>query len=102
MNLKKYIILIILTIFLFSIVSVSASDTNETLMTSIDDSPVELSQNNKEIISQNEHEDIINDMNDATFADLQDKINKGYHSTITLDKNYTYEGTGYPNGINIS
>ena len=102
MNLKKYIILIILTIFLFSIVAVSASDTNETLMTSIDDSPVELSQNNKEIISQNEHEDVINDMNDATFADLQDKINKGYHSTITLDKNYTYEGTGYPNGINIS
>ena len=102
MNLKKYIILIILTIFLFSIAAVSASDTNETLMTSIDDSPVELSQNNKEIISQNEHEDVINDMNDATFADLQDKINKGYHSTITLDKNYTYEGTGYPNGINIS
>ena len=102
MNLKKYIILIILTIFLFSIASVSASDTNETLMTSIDDSPVELSQNNKEVISQNEHEDVINDMNDATFADLQDKINKGYHSTITLDKNYTYEGTGYPNGITIS
>ena len=102
MNLKKYIILIILTIFLFSIASVSASDINETLMTSIDDSQVVLSQNNKEIISQNEHEDIINDMNDATFADLQDKINKGYDSTITLDKNYTYEGTGYPNGITIS
>ena len=103
MNLKKYIILIILTIFLFSIAAVSASDTNETLMMSIDDSQVVLSQNNKEIISQNEHEDVINDMNDATFADLQDKINNGYvYSTITLDKNYTYEGTGYSNGITIS
>ena len=52
MNLKKYIILIILTIFLFSIASVSASDINETLMTSIDDSPVELSKNNEDVINQ--------------------------------------------------
>ena len=49
MEYRKTIIILMVAIFIFSITAVSASDTNETLMTSIDDSQVVLSQNNKEI-----------------------------------------------------
>ena len=95
MNLKKYIIIIILTVFLFSIAGVSASDTNETLMTSIDDSPVELSKNNEDVINQKSinggTEDELLGAGEGTYEDLSVEIGNGGDKYLT--KSY-YKYTG--------
>ena len=57
MKLRKLMIILILTIFLFSIASVTAANTTD-VMTSVDDS----SQKNDEILSK-ENEEIIKDGN---------------------------------------
>jgi len=94
MNIKKCIILIMITIFLLSIAGVSAADRN--------DSSLDLSQADEKEIINLENQEIINDVGEGTFAELESKINNCTDSVMTLDKNYTYEGTGYPNGIAIS
>ena len=95
MNLKKYIIIIILTIFLFSIAGVSASDTNETLMTSIDDSPTELSKNNEDVINQKSinggTEDELLGAGEGTYEDLSVEIGNGGDKNLTKS-HYTYTG----------
>ena len=95
MNLKKYIIIIILTIFLFSIAGVSASDTNETLMTSIDDSPTELSKNNDDVINKKsingETEDELLGAGEGTYEDLSVEIGNGGDKNLTKS-HYTYTG----------
>ena len=97
MNLKKYIILIILTIFLFSIASVSASDTNETLMTSIDDSPTELSKTDEKVIDQKNMNDKTG-AGEGTYEELSNEIGTGGDKNLT--KSY-YKYTG-GNTIEIS
>ena len=97
MNLKKYIILIILTIFLFSIASVSASDTNETLMTSIDDSPTELSKTDEKVINQKNMNDKTG-AGEGTYEELSNEIGTGGDKNLT--KSY-YKYTG-GNTIEIS
>ena len=97
MNLKKYIILIILTIFLFSIASVSASDTNETLMTSIDDSPTELSKTDEKVIDQKNMNDKTG-AGEGTYEELKNEIGTGGDKNLT--KSY-YKYTG-GNTIEIS
>ena len=99
MKLRKLMIILILTIFLFSIASVTAANTTD-VMTSTDDSKMELSQKNEELISK-ENEEIIKDGTTGTFTELQDKIDNG-GSEITLDKNYTCEDGFYTGGITIS
>ena len=106
MNLKKYIIIIILTVFLFSIAGVSASDTNETLMTSIDDSPVELSKNNGDVINKKsingETEDELLGADEDTFQDLQNEIDSAGQE-LKLNRNYTYNDNGnFKDGIIIT
>ena len=96
----KYIILIVLAIFLFSIASVSAGNTNETVIVNTDDSSVELSQNDQQIISQNDNNEIIG--KSGSFKDLKSKIDGADEgSTIVLDKNYEYNYESYENGIEI-
>ena len=96
MKLRKLMVIIILTIFLFSIASVTAANTTD-VMTSVDDS----TQKN-EIISK-ESKEIIKDGNTGTFAELKSDIEKTEAgSTLKLDKNYTHEGIGYSGGITIS
>ena len=90
MNLKKYIILIILTIFLFSIASVSASDTNETLMTSIDDSSTELSKTDEKVIDQKNMNDKTG-AGEGTYEELSNEIGTGGDKNLT--KSY-YKYTG--------
>ena len=97
MNLKKYIILIILTIFLFSIASVSASGTNETLMTSIDDSPTELSKTDEKVINQKNMNDKTG-AGEGTYEELSNEIGTGGDKNLT--KSY-YKYTG-GNTIEIS
>ena len=74
MKLRKLMIILILIIFLFSIASVTAANTTD-VMTSTDDSKMELSQKNDEIIS-NANKEIINDANTGTFTELYDKFDK--------------------------
>ncbi len=96
MKLRKLMIIIILTIFLFSIASVTAANTTE-VMTSTDDS----TQKNDEIIS-NVNKEIINDANTGTFAELESDIEKTEAgSTLKLEKNYTCEEGFDTDGIII-
>ena len=96
MKLRKLMIILILTIFLFSIASVTAANTTD-VMTSNDDS----TQKN-EIISK-ENEEIIKDGTTGTFAELKSDIEKTEAgSTLKLDKNHTCEDGFYTGGITIS
>lgn len=79
-----------------------AGDVNDTMAVSLDNSQMEMSQDdeNSEVIFADETQPI-GETDDGTFAALESKINAGYGSTITLENNYTYEGSGYTNGIKI-
>ena len=128
MEYKKSMIIIILAIFLFSIASVCASDTNDTAIASEDTTAIELSQSDEMTASddsnameQSDDEELILEDNDidkpilgekastGSFTDLDDLINNQYGSndTITLSCNYTFNGTddddsGFIHGIGIN
>jgi predicted outer membrane repeat protein len=128
MEYKKSMIIIILAIFLFSIASVCASDTNDTAIASEDTTAIELSQSDEmtasddsNVMEQIDDEELILEDNDVdkpilgekastgSFTDLNDLINNQYYSndTITLSCNYTFNGTddddsGFIHGIGIN
>lgn len=90
---------------LLTIAAVSAGDTNETVMTSTDDSPNELSQaNEKEIINQKtmdgETGAELLGADEATYTELKSQIGNGGDINITK-KRYTYT-TGDGNTIKIN
>ena len=97
MKYKKIMFMLVLTIFIFGAASVCASDVNDTVIASEDDSTVELSQadtegmissEEDELIGQTENE-IISEGKSGTFAELQANINAATNgSTLTLNKNY--------------
>ncbi|MDO5859923.1 MAG: hypothetical protein Q4Q55_04200 [Methanobrevibacter sp.] len=80
-------------ILFISIVSVAASDVNET----------QLSNQDNNSLLESSQEEIIGDMNDGTFTSLQNKINNASDgSTIALDRDYTYDEGFHEIGIVIN
>lgn len=89
MKYKKTLAILSILLFLFCIASVSASDTNGTTTTSSQNTDV-LDQSNQNTIAVTLEED------DGTFTSLQKKIDRANaSSTITLDRDYTYD-EGFP------
>ena len=92
--------MLVLTILIFGAASVCASDMNDTVVASDDDSAFELSQadagdmissDEDELVGQRENE-LINEGDSGTFAELQADINAAANaSTLTLYKNYECE-----------
>ena len=100
---KSFSTLILLLCVLFTMTCAFAGDVNDTMAVSLDNSQMEMSQDdeNNEVIFADEAQPI-GETDNGTFAALESKINAGYGSTITLKNNYTYEGSGYTNGIPIA
>ena len=85
--------------FLFSIVCVSASDINETLIA--DEEPQIIEQANDDIIESTQENVLGEDV--GTFTDLQDLIiASDKNSTITLDKDYAYDEGFSTRGIVVN
>jgi len=90
----KLKILLFLTVILFSLACVSASEVNDTLASSDEIQIIETSETPQELLSVSD---------DGTFSSLQDKINNASEgSTITLDRDYTYDEGFRESGIIIS
>ncbi len=100
---KSFSTLILLLCVLFTMTCAFAGDVDDTMAVSLDNSQMEMSQDdeNSEVIFADEAQPI-GETDNGTFAALESKINAGYGSTITLKNNYTYEGSGYTNGIPIA
>ena len=103
--------MLVLTIFIFGVACVSASDMDDMVMASEDDSAIELSQadinemvsvEENEIISQIESDEIISEKSVGTFLELQVNISTAASgSTLTLTNNYECEDDFDPEGIII-
>ena len=103
--------MLVLTIFIFGVACVSASDMDDMVMASEDDSAIELSQadinemvsvEENEIISQIESDEIISEKSVGTFLELQVNISTAASgSTLTLTNNYECEDDFGPEGIII-
>jgi len=101
MKYKKIMIILVLTIFLFGVASVCASDMNDTIVSGEKSKTIELSQvdddekmsvEENELIERAENDEIINEGNNGTFAELQANVTSATSgSTLTLTKNYEYE-----------
>ena len=90
----KLKILLFLTVILFSIACVSASDVNDTLASSDEIQVIEANETPQDTLAVSD---------DGTFSSLQDKINNASEgSTITLDRDYTYDEGFKKSGITIS
>ena len=96
MDYKKMILALCLIIcVLFTVSSVCASEANETDTIQVADEIEE--------IDEIDNGEIMGETDDGTFASLNQKIqNAGNGSEITLENDYKYEGTGYPDGISIT
>ncbi len=100
MNLKKIFFMVCFIIIIFGVLDVTASDLNDTVVTSDDE--VQILQQINETVIGSTGGDVLGDDNDATFTALQNKItNAEKGSTITLDKDYTYDGGFDKKGIVI-
>ena len=112
MRYKKHMIILLAAIFLFAMATASASDSNDVLTASADDSPVELSESGKsnelsltdeiQIIGEANNPEVMGAPDNGTFAALDYKIKTSKEDRIKLENDYKYEGEGYPNGILIN
>jgi len=112
MKYKKIIFMLVLAIFIFTAASVCASDMNDTVIASEDDSTIELSQadtgemmssEEDELIGQTENVELISEGNSGTFSELQSNITQAApNSILTLNKNYEYESGFDIEGIHIN
>ena len=103
---------LVLTIFIFGVASVCASDMNDTVIASENDSTIELSQagtdemlssDEEELIGQTENVELISEGNSGTFSELQSNITQATQgSTLTLNKNYEYDSDFNIEGIVIN
>ena len=92
MKYRKAFFITCLVIFFIAMVCVSASDANETQLTN----PV------NETVMESSQTDIVGDADGATFNALQKKIDDAESgSTITLDRDYTYDEGFSKRGIEI-
>ena len=88
-----------LIILLFGVVNVTASDLNDTVVTSDDEVQI-LEQVNETAIETTENDVLSED--DGTFSALQKKIDDAENgTTITLDKDYSYDNGFSNRGIVI-
>ena len=111
MKFKKTIFILIIAVFLISIAGVCASDVNDESVASQNFTTIESTQidengevvmaDENQVIGQTDNQEIISANGRGTFAELEREIQNGYGSTITLGRDYEYEGTGYSNGITI-
>ena len=103
--------MLVLAIFIFTAASVCASDMNDTVIASENDSTIELSQagtdemlssDEEELIGQTENVELISEGNSGTFTELQSNITQATQgSTLTLNKNYEYDSDFDIEGIHI-
>ncbi|MBP3790557.1 MAG: hypothetical protein ILA26_00840 [Methanobrevibacter sp.] len=99
MRYKKTFLGICIIMLIFAVACVSASDVNETVVSS-DDVQV-LEQENGDIIESSQ-EELLADEDDGTFTALQKKIDESEDgATITLDKDYKYDEGFSKRGIVI-
>ena len=91
MKYKKSILIFICTIiFLLSIASVVASDTNTTTIITNDNDHLG-EKSNADVVNSSQNE-VVSNENTGTFTELQAKIVLTQHGgEITLDKDYTYD-----------
>jgi len=111
MKYKKIMFMLVLAIFIFTAASVCASDVNDTVIASEDDSTIELSQagtdemlssDEEELIGQTENVELISEGNSGTFSELQSNITQAApNSILTLNKNYEYDSGFHIEGIVI-
>ena len=103
MKFKKISMIVFIIVCLFAVASVSASEADDMIVnqSSANEMAVdELETGDDEILEQSsDNEEVLADA--GTFDELQQKINVGYGSAITLDNDYAYEGIGYGDGIKI-
>ena len=97
---KKHMLLLALAIFLLGISGSWASDTNDTVIGTVDETAIELS--NEDIIAADENEDTLK-VNEQTFGDLNNTINGNSDHDIYLDSDYKYseEDSAFKDGIVI-
>ena len=99
MRYKKHMLLA-LAVFLISIAGAWASDTNDTVIDTVDEPAIELS--NDDIIAADENEGTLK-VNEQTFRDLNNTINGNSDRDIYLDNDYKYseEDSAFKEGIII-
>ena len=94
MRYKRYMIMLVLAVFALSVAAVCASDADTALESSADDSIIEV--DDVQAIGENENEEIVSEGNVGTFSDLRQKIqDAGDDATITLDRDYEADDSGY-------
>ena len=106
MKYGKIMFILVLSIFLFSIANVWASDVNDTTIVSegnsVDLSQAEVDENISAEENSQENEDLMSEGNVGTFTELQLKINAATSgSTLTLNKNYEFDDGFNTEGISI-
>lgn len=112
MKYKKIFLTLCLIFFLLSIFSVSASDLNDTIITTEDNDMLESIQEDNQILEtaqennevlESTQEDNLTASAQGTFTALQGKIdNANEGSTLTLDRDYAYDDGFSTKGIIIN
>ena len=100
MRYRKGILILALAVFLLSIAGAWAIDTNDTVIDTVDEPAIELS--NDDIIAADENEGTLK-VNEQTFRDLNNTINGNSDRDIYLDNDYKYseEDSAFKEGIII-
>lgn len=106
---------LICTLIILSFISMScicAVDVNDDAVASQNSTAIDLTQidendeislpDESQVVGQTDDQEMISADVKGTFAELESEIQNGYGSTITLGRNYEYEGTGYSDGITIN
>ncbi|MBQ7927391.1 MAG: Ig-like domain-containing protein [Methanobrevibacter sp.] len=103
MKYKKIIMVLVLTIFIFGVASVCASDVDDTVIAGENDAAIQLTPaDSGDIISAGENEEIMSDGNAGTFSELQSNISAtASGSTLLLTKDYKCENN-FTGGIIIN
>ena len=92
----------LMIIFLFTVTSVSAGDVNETIMTSIEETPIEINEMDELEIEENNE---VLTADEGNFQELQNEINNAINAgdkELKLNRSYSHTGDGFKEGISIS
>ncbi|WP_458453106.1 pectate lyase-like adhesive domain-containing protein [Methanobrevibacter sp.] len=100
MNIKKIFFMTCFIILIFGVAGVTAGDMNDTAIAS--DGEVHMLEQTNKSVTDSINNDALGEVNDVTFSALQDKISNAEEgSTITLDKDYSYDDGFDKRGIVI-
>lgn len=109
---KGVLICALIILSFISMSCICAVDVNDDSVASQNSTAIDLSQidendeislpDESQVVGQTDNQEMISADAKGTFADLESEIQNGYGSTITLGRNYEYEGTGYSDGITIN